>query len=149
MPNYPQNKRFPERSQAFPKVQSFLNIVRGIRGLQDAREAMGLSLRECGELIAEYEKRRKRYAKPTISNWCCSRRARRFKAMSTDQLNATALMLDDWLREKTGRNDIRFQMKVNSPWHCWIEFQCNVCGKWERGDLRIHNWTRCKKHRGI
>lgn len=135
----------------FPSPETLKEIrdtIKGIHTLLDARRVMGLSNREMGiamaHAIGRVSKRNevRHFASSTISRMCHPRAQWAMK-MQRDHLDAVARVLDEWVKERVG-DGARFQMIVNSPWHCWIEIQCG-CGHWEKVDLRRATWTRCAK----
>jgi hypothetical protein len=131
------------------KLKKIRDSISGIRTLLDARRVTGLSNREMGIAMAAATGRVnarnevRHYAPSTIARMCHPR-AKWSMPMKRAHLDAVARVLDEWVKETAGSGRVRFQLLVNSPWHCWIEVQCG-CGHWEKFDLRRTSFARCKE----
>ena len=138
------SKKRPISKQLDPvtDIVKMREVVSGIHGLDDAINALGSSNRLMGRAMGEYRNDKRFYSASTISHWRHPRAGWSFK-MHSEHLNQAGLVLNDWVQHELGRADVRFQMRVNSPWRCWVEVQ-RECGHWEKFDMRRANAKHCK-----
>lgn len=103
-----------------------------IRSPRAAMRLMEWSYRIAGIEIGAWMGR-KPYSKATVIRWCHRRGSRWYLPLDAEKLNAWGHALNDWVTRQVP--ELRFQMRVNSPWKCWLEEQ-DARGKWRKVDLR-------------
>lgn len=139
----PKIKRFIKRSNVPEDVRRLVARIKTLHGLRAAMRLTDLSFKRMGEEIARWEHRGKDYSKGMVFAWATRQDHKRHQRMNSDQLDALAAVLTDWIWEQTGIKQIIVSVHVNSPLRTRLWIRCEECHRRVPLDLRRRAWTKC------